>query len=99
MALQVWRVGGLFFLVEWARGHLPGGFALPAGIGDVLVGLTAPLVAAGLARHQGERAFAWWNGLGLLDLVVAVGDRRAARQRAAGSPDRRRALGRGGALP
>ena len=73
VALQVWRVGGLFFLVEWARGHLPGGFALPAGIGDVLVGLTAPLVVAGLGRGQGERAFAWWNGLGLLDLVVAVG--------------------------
>jgi hypothetical protein len=73
VALQVWRVGGLFFLVEWARGHLPGGFALPAGIGDILVGLTAPLVVALLARHQGERAFAWWNGLGLLDLVVAVG--------------------------
>jgi hypothetical protein len=73
VALQVWRVGGLFFLVEWARGHLPGGFALPAGIGDILVGVTAPLVVALLARHRGVRAFAWWNGLGLLDLVVAVG--------------------------
>jgi hypothetical protein len=73
VALQVWRVGGLFFLVEWARGHLPGGFALPAGIGDIIVGLTAPLVVARLARHRGEGAFAWWNTLGLLDLVVAVG--------------------------
>jgi hypothetical protein len=70
--LQIWRVGGLFFLVEWARGHLPGGFALPAGVGDILVGLSAPLVVARLARGQGERAFAWWNALGLLDLVVAV---------------------------
>jgi hypothetical protein len=73
VALQVWRVGGLFFLVEWARGHLPAGFALPAGIGDILVGVTAPLVVARLARHQGDRAFAWWNGLGLADLVIAVG--------------------------
>jgi hypothetical protein len=72
VALQIWRVGGLFFLVEWARGHLPGGFALPAGVGDILVGLSAPLVVARLARGQGERAFAWWNALGLLDLVVAV---------------------------
>jgi hypothetical protein len=72
VALQIWRVGGLFFLVEWARGHLPGGFALPAGVGDILVGLSAPLVVARLARGEGERAFAWWNALGLLDLVVAV---------------------------
>lgn len=73
VALQVWRVGGLFFLVEWARGHLPAGFALPAGIGDIVVGLTAPLVVARLARGRGERAFALWNAFGLLDLVVAVG--------------------------
>src|SRR5687767_357538 len=51
VGLQAWRAGGLFFLVEWWRGHLPGGFALPAGIGDILIGLTAPLVAAQIARQ------------------------------------------------
>ncbi len=39
---QTFRAIGGIFLVYWAAGHMPGGFALPAGIGDLLVGLTAP---------------------------------------------------------
>lgn len=57
----------------WFR--LPAHFALPAGWGDILVGLTAPLVALGLARGiRGGRTLAIsWNVFGLLDLAVAVG--------------------------
>lgn len=43
--LQTWRTAGLAFLALTAVHALPGGFAIPAGIGDVAVGLTAPLVA------------------------------------------------------
>jgi hypothetical protein len=38
--LQVFRLIGALFLVEMARGFIPGSFALPAGVGDVVVGLT-----------------------------------------------------------
>ena len=74
VALQVWRVGGLFFLIEWGRGHLPAGFALPAGLGDIAIGLTAPLVAARVARKPGDarRLLVGWSLAGLADLVLAV---------------------------
>jgi hypothetical protein len=74
-ALQAWRVLGVVFVVLLAQGQLPAHFALPAGWGDVFVGLTAPFVALALAR--GARGAAMialsWNALGLLDLAVAVG--------------------------
>jgi len=45
IGLQVYRVLGGIFLVQWATGNLSGVFALPAGTGDVLVGLLALPVA------------------------------------------------------
>jgi hypothetical protein len=74
VGLQVYRVFGGVFLVQWALGNLSPAFALPAGTGDVLVGVLALPVAFYLARYQGSgRAVAVsWNLLGILDLVVAV---------------------------
>ncbi|HEY7062545.1 MAG TPA: MFS transporter [Chloroflexota bacterium] len=74
VGLQVYRVFGSVFLVAWAQGNLPGTFALPAGIGDVTVGLLALPVAVYL--HSGARggraAAVAWNVLGIVDLVNAV---------------------------
>jgi hypothetical protein len=74
IALQTYRIGGVFFLVAWMAGTLPAAFALPAGLGDILVGASAPLVAAAVAaRRPGHRALAiGWNLLGLADLVNAL---------------------------
>jgi hypothetical protein len=72
--IQTYRVVGAAFLIEYAKGRLPSGFALPAGIGDVVIGLAAPWVAYNLLTrkpHAGQIA-RWWNYLGILDLVVAV---------------------------
>ena len=41
VGLQLFRVIGGVFLIEMVRGHIPGVFAYPAGIGDILVGATA----------------------------------------------------------
>lgn len=41
IGLQVFRPLGLVFLIEHARGNLPGVFAHPAGWGDLAVGLLA----------------------------------------------------------
>jgi len=53
---------------------LPGAFAWPAGVGDVIVGLLAPVV--GIAYMGGVRGSTGllraWNLLGIADLVVAV---------------------------
>ncbi len=68
------RLAGAAFLLTMALGHLPALFALPAGLGDVAAGLAAVPVARGLARGTlGRRAAFWFNTLGILDLVVAVG--------------------------
>ena len=72
--VQLYRVEGLIFLILYAGGSLPGAFAWPAGVGDVLVGLLAPVV--GVAYVRGWRGSAAllraWNLLGIADLVVAV---------------------------
>ncbi|MPZ94721.1 MAG: hypothetical protein GEU96_07335 [Propionibacteriales bacterium] len=72
-AVQVVRVVGVVFLALLALDLLPPGFAVPAGTGDVLVGLLAPVVAYALWRRQSRPALGIaFNALGLLDLVVAI---------------------------
>src|SRR5256712_10120065 len=75
IGVQFYRTIGAVFVVLLAQGQLPAHFALPAGWGDVAIGLTAPLVALALARGvPGGRTLAIsWGVLGFLDLVVAVG--------------------------
>ena len=68
------RVGGGIFLVLWADGRLPWQFALPAGIGDVVTGCSAIVVAALLAQKSPRalRAAYGWCLFGITDLVMAV---------------------------
>ena len=74
VAAQVYRVGGGIFLVLWAAGRLPWQFALPAGIGDVVTGGAAVVVAALVAQNPvGARSAVYrWCLFGIADLVVAV---------------------------
>jgi hypothetical protein len=74
VGVQVYRIVGLVFVVLWGFGKLPGSFALPAGLGDFLVGILAPVVAVLYARGVPRKAslVRTWNVLGILDLVVAV---------------------------
>jgi hypothetical protein len=70
------RVVGVVFVILMAQGHLPAAFALPAGLGDIAVGLAAPFVARRLARephnHHTIVAAARFNVLGLFDLILAL---------------------------
>lgn len=72
--LQAWRVAGFSILALWAEGLLPARFALPAGIGDMLIGLSAPLVALYLVGggRWARRGYVGWTALGITDLVLAV---------------------------
>ena len=74
VGIQLYRVLGIIFLVLFAGGAMPGVFALPAGAGDVAVGLAAPAVAFAFARGlRGSAGLARaWNLFGLADLIVAV---------------------------
>jgi hypothetical protein len=69
---QVFRVVGVTFLVVMALNQLPAVFALPAGLGDIAIGVEAVFVAGGLRRGVAGRRAVWFNILGLVDLVVAV---------------------------
>ena len=66
------RVAEVAFLLYLALGHLPALFALPAGLGDVAIGIAAPFVAYRLARGTGRRAALWHNAFGMTDLVAAL---------------------------
>jgi hypothetical protein len=74
IGVQLYRIEGAVFLIMFASGRMPGEFALPAGWGDVLIGVSAPVVAW-LYRRDAIR---WrglallWNVAGLTDLIVAV---------------------------
>jgi hypothetical protein len=74
VAIQFYRTLGVIFLILHASGRMPGLFALPAGWGDVAVGLSAPVVALIYARNPGSNGalVLAWNVLGLADLAVAV---------------------------
>jgi hypothetical protein len=74
IALQLFRVLGSGFLIGWAYGAVPGIFALPAGIGDVLTGLFAVPVAIGLTSgtREARRAAIAWNIFGLADFAIAI---------------------------
>lgn len=75
IALQVYRVLGSAFLIGWVNGVVPGIFALPAGIGDVLTGLVALPVAISLASGtlEARKAAVVWNIFGLIDFTIAIG--------------------------
>jgi hypothetical protein len=74
IGVQLYRIFGGVFLVEWSRGEISSIFALPAGIGDTLVGLLALPVAYLLSRNtaNSRRLAIAWNILGIADLLMAV---------------------------
>jgi hypothetical protein len=67
------RVVGAVFLVVLALGELPAVFAVPAGLGDIAVGVAAVFVARRWAGGRPGRPAVWFNVLGVVDLAVAVG--------------------------
>ena len=67
-------VAGAYFVVLYRSGELPYAFAVPGGLGDMLVAILAlGLVAIGGPKSPARRrAYALWNGLGLLDILFVV---------------------------
>jgi hypothetical protein len=71
---QTWRVGAIVFLILYYQRVLPGSFALPAGWGDIAIGITAPFVAWAISSGKtfSRQVAVLWNALGMLDLIMAV---------------------------
>ena len=72
IAVQTYRIAGVVFLLAWATGWMPAAFALPAGLGDIAIGLAALPTAARADDPRGRGACLVWNLAGLLDLVAAI---------------------------
>lgn len=75
VGIQAWRWAGFGFLALYTYHILPGILAWPAGLGDMAIGVTAPLMLSALLRQPGfaaSKRFVVWNFSGILDLAVAV---------------------------
>ncbi|MFQ5433523.1 MAG: hypothetical protein ACE5FD_01470 [Anaerolineae bacterium] len=74
VGIQVVRSIGVLFLILSGLGLMPTTFAGPAGWGDTLTGIVAPMVAYALAtQKRWSRPLAFgWNLFGMVDLVTAV---------------------------
>jgi len=73
LRLNVWRLVGAVFLLLMLDGQMPALWALPAGIGDIVVGATAFWVASRFPTPSGPSIAIAFNLFGLADLAVAVG--------------------------
>ncbi len=74
VGFQIYRVAGVLFFVSLGAGLMPGVFVYPAGIGDILTGVFAGVVALIYlrARLAAASLVVAWNWFGIADLVVAV---------------------------
>lgn len=74
MLVQTFRVMGVGFLSLYAMKVLPPQFAIPTGLGDVFVGITAPIVAYiyTLQKPFSKQIAIIWNYLGIADLAMSI---------------------------
>lgn len=74
IGLNVMRMVGALFLLDFLAGSLRGPFPFFAGLGDIITGVLAIPMAIGIARSGKvpARTIVGWNAFGTLDLIVAV---------------------------
>lgn len=74
IGVQTYRIAGVVFLDLHAQGLLPAAFAIPSGYGDIIVGITAPIVAIVyyLRKSYARKLAILWNYIGIADLIIAL---------------------------
>jgi hypothetical protein len=74
IGVHTWRIAGIAFLWGMTQGILDPAFAIPAGVGDILIGVTAIPFAIFLWKGYSWSKYAVvvWSVLGIADLVNAV---------------------------
>jgi hypothetical protein len=72
MLPHAFRIEGIVFIIAMLLGKLPVLFAVPAGVGDIAVGIATPWITRKLADGSGGRAAVWFNLFGIVDLVDAL---------------------------
>jgi hypothetical protein len=74
VAVHAWRIVGVAFLWGVFQGVLPPMFGIPAGVGDILIGVTAIPFAYFLRKgfSWSKYALVVWTIVGIADLVMAI---------------------------
>lgn len=72
IALNTWRVIGVFMVLAALAGTMSGPFPYSAGVGDIITGILALPVARIAARNPRDLRVLGWNIFGTLDLISAV---------------------------
>ena len=73
VGLHTWRLVGLGFVAAWLFGRLPGGFAIPEGLGDAVAAVGALALLPSLRRGTVSRTWLLvWNTFGIVDLLSAL---------------------------
>ena len=74
MAVHTWRILGIAFIWGVSQGILHPAFGMPAGVGDILIGVTAIPFAYFLRKgfSWSKYALVVWSILGIADLVNAI---------------------------
>ena len=71
--IHVTRFVGIYFLILYEHGELPRAFAVPGGIGDIIVAtLALPVALAPLEPEARRRAVVIWNVIGFIDILLVV---------------------------
>ena len=73
IATQIYRIGGVFLILAYTQGSLPWSVGLVSGVLDVIVAITAVLLAQYLAQgNKVPKLVSAWACLSLLDFAWAI---------------------------
>jgi hypothetical protein len=73
VGVNVLRLFGVFFVLNYLAHKLAAPFGPVAGIGDMITGFVAILLAISIVRGSfSKSSVAWWNAFGALDLFTAL---------------------------
>jgi hypothetical protein len=73
VGVNVLRLFGVFFVLKYLAHELAAPFGPIAGIGDMVTGCVAILLAISISRGSfSKSSVAWWNAFGALDLFTAL---------------------------
>ena len=74
ISVHIIRFIGFYFLFLYSKGQLPYEFAVPAGIGDIVIAISALYIISNYTAERGVRitAVLIWNLFGLADIMFVI---------------------------
>jgi hypothetical protein len=69
---HITRFVGIYFLLLYQRHLLPYDFAVPGGVGDTCIAVTALILSVSRQLYDSRLLVLVWNSFGLFDIVLVV---------------------------